>query len=267
VSDAGLRFDDVAEEYDRVRPTYPGELVDEACALLGLEPGSRVLEVGGGTGKLTRELVLRGLDVEVVEPGREMIRVARRNLGDAPVRFHVGRFEELEPYGVYDAIFAAAAWHWVDPAVGWAKAARQLRAGGGLALLMHAAAPLPGLLAAWRAVVPEAAAWRRYGDDDLWAGALERRHDVSEVWSWLGDVPLARPEAAELFGPVELRQVPVPYEVTAAELLASMRTQSTYLALDAERRERLDALVADAIGERASGTSLALLAVAKTRPN
>ena len=49
----GLEFDAVAERYDRVRPGYPAELFGELVALTGIGPGSRVLEVGWGTGKAT----------------------------------------------------------------------------------------------------------------------------------------------------------------------------------------------------------------------
>jgi ubiquinone/menaquinone biosynthesis C-methylase UbiE len=63
----GRVFDAVAAEYDRSRPTYPDELVDAACELAGSANGDEVLEVGCGTGQLTRSLVARGLHVTAVE--------------------------------------------------------------------------------------------------------------------------------------------------------------------------------------------------------
>ena len=72
----GLLFDRAAEEYDRVRPGYPASLVDTACAAGGLRPGSQVVEVGCGTGKLTVSLTERGLHVEAVDPGREMVKMS-----------------------------------------------------------------------------------------------------------------------------------------------------------------------------------------------
>jgi hypothetical protein len=39
----GRVFDEMAAEYDRVRPAYPDELVDHACAVAGLVAGDRVL--------------------------------------------------------------------------------------------------------------------------------------------------------------------------------------------------------------------------------
>ena len=78
----GLRtlFDGVAERYDAARPRYPRVVVDDLVALAGLEFGSRVLEIGCGTGQLTVDLARRGLDVTAVEIGPALAEVARRNL-------------------------------------------------------------------------------------------------------------------------------------------------------------------------------------------
>jgi len=65
----GTVFNEVADAYDRHRPTYPDALVDRACEVAGLTPGARVLEIGCGTGQLTRSLLARGLAVTAVEPG------------------------------------------------------------------------------------------------------------------------------------------------------------------------------------------------------
>src|SRR4051794_6924459 len=93
----GLAFDRIAEEYDRVRSDYPAEIVDAACSIAALGPGSPVLEIGCGTGKLTESLAGRGLRVEAVDPGESMIRVARRRVGDAAnVTFRLGRFEDVD---------------------------------------------------------------------------------------------------------------------------------------------------------------------------
>ena len=119
----GLAFDRVAELYDRARPGYPERLIDEA---LRDRPIRDVLEVGCGPGRLTAALVARGLHVEVIEPGANLAAIAR---GRTPeVEVHVARFEELELADAsFDAVFSAMAFHWVDPGIGWAKAARVLR--------------------------------------------------------------------------------------------------------------------------------------------
>jgi ubiquinone/menaquinone biosynthesis C-methylase UbiE len=254
----GLLFDSVAEEYDRVRPDYPAPLVDAACAAGGLDRGSHVLEVGCGTGKLTAALVERGLRVEAVDPGPELVEIARRRVGSSSVRFHLARFEDLDLLeGAFAGVFSAAAFHWVDPAVGWSKAARLLRPGGVLALFMHTGGPnffgLPGGLAAWREVVPEAATWKPRDAETVWSGAEARRHNVSELWAWLERRDLGRPEAAELFEDVDVKRLQVERESTPDEALAFVRTTSADLSLDAARRELLERRLS-AVLEVAGGT-------------
>jgi SAM-dependent methyltransferase len=120
-------FDTVAELYDRARPDYPDELVDDLIAAL---PGPRVLEIGCGTGKLTRALVARGVDVVCIEPGANLAAIAARS---APVT--VGRFEDVEPDGAYDAVCCATAWHWLDPEIAPRKVHDLLVPGGVLAVI------------------------------------------------------------------------------------------------------------------------------------
>ncbi len=87
-------FDTIAEEYDHHRPRYPDELIDRACEAGQLNAGDLVLEIGCGTGQLTRGLVARGLDVTAVEPGRNLISLAER-IGPG-VGFVNRRFEDAE---------------------------------------------------------------------------------------------------------------------------------------------------------------------------
>jgi ubiquinone/menaquinone biosynthesis C-methylase UbiE len=267
----GLLFDSVAEHYDRVRPGYPAALVDTACSIGSLAPGSRVVEVGCGTGKLTAALVERGLRVEAVDPGHDLVEIARGRLGGASVRFHLARFEDVQlPAGAFDAVFSAAAFHWVDPSSGWTKAARLLRPGGLLALLMHTGGPnllrLPGALAAWQEVLPEAATWKPRDAETLWAGVEARRHNVSELWAWLEKSDLATAEAAELFEDVDVAKLPVEGQSTAADVLAYLSTTSAYLSLDSTRRKllerRLSAVLEEA-GEPYRWTTHAVLVTAR----
>jgi SAM-dependent methyltransferase len=249
----------VADDYDRVRPGYLASLIDAACAIGSLSHGSPVVEVGCGTGKLTGALVERGLRVEAVDPGRELIEVARRRVGTR-AHFHIARFEDVElPESDFDALFSATAFHWVDPAVGWSKAARLLRPGGVLALLTYVgglnleADVEQGFHAAWREVLPEAATWERRDAKAIWEGAEARRDNVSELWAWLERRETARPEAAELFEDVTLAKVATEREATAAEGLAFVRTTSSYLRLDPRRQKLLEHRLA-AVVEDAGGT-------------
>jgi ubiquinone/menaquinone biosynthesis C-methylase UbiE len=247
----GEVFDAVAEAYDRERPGYPTELIDAACSIAELSAGSRVLEVGCGTGKLTEALVERGLVVDAIDPGANMIGFARRRVHDSDaVEFHVGRFEEVSlPEGVFDAVFSATAFHWIDPTVGWAKAARRLRRGGTLALIMHisyldkrTAADDEALREVFKPYWTDPGGWHPLRNlAAIRAGVDERRDNVSAVWTWLGHHDLEVAEAAALFDDVRLTTHPVVREQTADELWAVFATTSLYQRLASSSRETLEA--------------------------
>jgi SAM-dependent methyltransferase len=127
-------FGEDAELYDRMRPTYPAELFNELAALAGLAPGASVLEIGPGTGQATRALALRGYRVTGVELSADMARICRRRCAGLDVRIDVSAFEDWAPGDErFDLVFAATAFHWVDPAVRYRKSAEVLRPGGALA--------------------------------------------------------------------------------------------------------------------------------------
>jgi SAM-dependent methyltransferase len=246
----GRVFDEVAAEYDRVRPAYPDELVDHACAVAGLKGGDRVLEIGCGSGQLTRALLARGLRVTAIEPGRNLIMLARQNLeGAGLVEFENARFEDAAlPHGQFLAVFSASAVHWVDPAVGWRKIADVLASHGTLALLSYfglddqrSSGDQEALLAAMRKVAPDmAATWPAYRDlDAMLAGAQQRRANVSAMWAWLGHYNLAQDYAGPLFDDAQIAVMPTLVEHTADELNAIIATMSYYARLSPEQRQAL----------------------------
>lgn len=248
----GVQFDRVAEAYDSHRPAYPDELVDAACEAAGVRAGDRVLEVGCGTGQLTTALVARGLRVVAVDPGPNMIGRARERVGADAVEFVCGRFEDVVLAGErFAAVFSATAFHWVDPAVGWSKAASLLQAGGALVLMTHCTgadadsiAIEQALLRTVEAVAPEIAATlpRPREAGQVLAGAERRRGNVSLSWSWIAQHDeLAVAEAAGLYEDVRMLSRTVPFEWTAERLNAHLRTTSLSFRLGPERTAALEA--------------------------
>ena len=183
----GKVFDEIADEYDRHRPAYPDELVDQALRVAGLGSGEHVLEVGCGTGQLTRSLLARRLHVTALEPGKSLMALASQNLeGAGEVEFVNAQFEDAPlPPERFQAVFCASAFHWVDPKVGWHKAADVLVPGGTLALVTYCGLEEPrskhdqeALLAALRKVAPDiAASWPTYRDLDATLAGMEQRRD------------------------------------------------------------------------------------------
>ena len=122
-------FGQRAQAYDRGRPEYPREAV-EACVP---QRARRVLDLGAGTGKLTRGLVELGLDVVAVEPLEEM-----RALLPAESEALAGSAEAIPlPDASVDAVLAGQAFHWFDAPRALAEIARVLRSGGTLGLLWN----------------------------------------------------------------------------------------------------------------------------------
>ena len=129
-------FEAVAADYERHRPEYPEEALRWAAERLGLEPDARVLDVGAGTGKLTRGLVVAGFHVVAVEPGGPMLAQLREAVPEAEA--HEAPAEAIPlPDESVEAAFAGQAYHWFDRERALPELQRVIRAGGGLVLLWN----------------------------------------------------------------------------------------------------------------------------------
>ncbi len=128
----GLSFGAVAEAYERARPGYPENAVRW---LTGEEPLD-VVDLGAGTGKLTRSLVALGHTVVAVEPLPDMIAQLRAAVPEAtPVE---GGAEAIPlATASADVVTVAQAFHWFDHGPALCEIARVLRPGGRLALVWN----------------------------------------------------------------------------------------------------------------------------------
>lgn len=127
-------FDEDAELYDRCRPGYPEAIFDDLGELAGLGPGTRVVEIGPGTGQATLPLVARGAEVVAVELGANLAAVLRQRTAALPVEVVESTFERWPaPPASADLVTSFTAWHWLDPAVRAERVAGVLRPGGALA--------------------------------------------------------------------------------------------------------------------------------------
>jgi SAM-dependent methyltransferase len=125
-----LAFGSVAEIYDRVRPPYFRPLLDRAQEVLELGSGACVLDLGAGSGRLTRELAARFDSVIAVEPDDEM-----RGLIDVGTVL-CGSAEKIPRTDAsVDAVFVGEAFHWFDAARAISEIARVLRPRGALSVI------------------------------------------------------------------------------------------------------------------------------------
>ncbi|MFI6983992.1 class I SAM-dependent methyltransferase [Embleya sp. NPDC050154] len=125
-------FGAAADAYERGRPPYP----PEAVAWLVPEDARTVVDLGAGTGKLTRALRAAGREVVAVEPSVGMREQFARVLPDVRVLDGTGESIPL-PDSSVDVVVCAQAWHWVDPERAVPEAARVLRPGGRLGLVWN----------------------------------------------------------------------------------------------------------------------------------
>ena len=138
-------FDSFAAHYDSVRPDYPPAVATDIASYCGLTSGSRILEIGTGTGKATRLFARKGSHLIGLEPCTAMTTIARSNLIDYPSTTIIEEsFEDVQlPAGDFDLVFAAQSFHWVDTAAGFKKVHRLLRKNRMLAVFWNLKRPLP----------------------------------------------------------------------------------------------------------------------------
>jgi SAM-dependent methyltransferase len=238
-------FDEVAALYDEVRPGYPTELVERVLAFSEIPESGRVLEVGPGPGKATVAFARRGFSMLCLEPGPALAARCREKVRGWPkVRVEESTFEAwpLEP-GAFDLVMAAQSFHWVDPEVGYAKAADALRGGGTLALFWNQAAPAPEGSEIQATI---ANAYAAHAAELLEGAASYRGHgSIAE-----------RIAATGRFEPPCEDRFPWSRRLAAARYGDLLRTHSDHRLLPTERRERLVDAVEDAI--RSHGGELEL---------
>jgi SAM-dependent methyltransferase len=239
-------FDTAAELYEHARPGYPRQLFTDLAASTGLgSAGARVLEIGPGTGQATRGLLERGWRVVALEPGAELAAVARRVLGGrGDVEVVVSPFESWAPgdQEPFDLVFAATSWHWLDPQVGYRRAAELLRPAAHLAIVAteHVSPP----------------------DGDDFFRQVEEVYDQVGMGDGQGGPP--PPEAVPapdveaitgsgFFGQPTVHRYLWSREYSAEEYLAVLSTYSGHIAATAQQRQRLFTRIRELIAARPSG--------------
>jgi SAM-dependent methyltransferase len=224
-------FDSAATRYHRVRPDYPEELLETVVEVASLGPGDRLLEIGCATGKATIPLAQRGFRITCIELGSALAAEARRNLGEfSEVEVIEGSFEEWKPPEdeLFDLVYAATAWHWIDPDVRYRQAWDALKPGRHLAF--------------WTArhIFPED------GDDFF--------REIQDVYDEIGeglppDAPWPRPgelddDAAEieesgLFEVILIRHFDWEHIYHVEEYIELLETFSGHLTMASWQRDRL----------------------------
>ena len=237
-------FDEVATAYQAARPEYPDALYEDLLAVTRLPPGDRILEIGCATGKATLPLARRGFAITCIELGADLARAARANLAAYDVTVVAGTFESWRPPAgeLFGLVFAATAWHWIDPAVRYQRAWAALRPGGHLAFWSASHVFPDGgdpIFDELQAVYDEIGESKP--DDAV-------QHRPGELPSAAGDI-----EASGLFDVVQVRQFDWEIRYTAEEYIALLNTFSGHIAMAEWQREKLFSFIRGRLAERADG--------------
>ncbi|SDD64382.1 Methyltransferase domain-containing protein [Sanguibacter gelidistatuariae] len=213
-TDRAQSFEQGAQVYAQVRPEYPPEAVDWLLPA-GAGPGTHVLDLAAGTGKLTRSLVARGLQVTAVEPSQAMRAELERALPQATALPGTAESIPLETASV-DTVVVGQAWHWFSPEPAAAEIARVLRPGGRLGIV-----------------------WNVRDNSTDWVRAFtEIIHRGDTLAPSYQPPTLDLPDGA-LFGPPEHTTFRWHAAMTPAGLRALAASRSYLLTLDAASRDAL----------------------------
>ena len=228
-----LSFGAAAEEYDRVRPSYPPELIEELVTLSTRTSLRTVLDVGAGTGKAAELLVARGLRVLAVEADARMAAIVDRK----GIAVEVSPFQQWDAGGrTFQLVTAGQSWHWMPQPASAAKAFSVLRPGGHLAAFWNLGtldgATMDALGAVYASVAPA-----------LLDGAQHLSEQIDEQRRHFGSLTDAG------FAPIELRSYPWSAAYTASAWVELIATHSDHATLPPVQRAALLRGVADVITE------------------
>ncbi|MEV4543028.1 class I SAM-dependent methyltransferase [Micromonospora echinaurantiaca] len=206
-----LSFGAVAAHYDRFRPRYPREAV--RWALADLAPSARVVDLGAGTGILTRAVLALGHQVVPVEPDPGM-----RSQLDAATPGTVALAGSAEsvplPDGTADAVVVGQAYHWFDRERAHPEIARVVRPGGVFAPI-----------------------WNVRDEGVTWVAELTR---IAHLGDNAGNVTEKYADFGAAFGPVELGEFSHATTLTPDQVIGLLHTRSYWITAPAEEQEKID---------------------------
>jgi SAM-dependent methyltransferase len=237
-------FDQIANVYNVARPDYPEALIEDVVSYADLKQGDPILEVGCGTGQATKSFAKRGFPIVAMDPGPEMVRVARDELaGFSNVELLETTFEAWPANrGAFRLIVAAQSWHWVSPEMRFAKAAEALSQNGSLAVFGHVPVGLRAeLLAQFEDIYR-----RRTGK---WGPPPEAGYLPGGPFEgWFRE--------SGLFGLVEHRKYAWKWRRTTSGFTDFLRTRPEYVTMEPAKREGMLGEIAKAIDDQGGELTL-----------
>ncbi|QSJ14080.1 class I SAM-dependent methyltransferase [Nostoc sp. UHCC 0702] len=240
-------YSPAAEAYNKARPRYPQNLIDQVVEVAQLSSDSKILEVGCGPATATVAFAQLGCSMICLEPNPDFYQLAQQNCQPySHVEIQNTSFEEWTLESVkFDAVLAASSFHWISPEVGYPKAANALQENGYLILLWN------------KELQPCYEVYQRLSQVyQVHAPSLDRyedRNTQENILKVLGNLVID----SKLFKDLIFGQVICDVTYTVDEYLMLLNTYSPYLKLEPHSKKRLFAELRHQI-EHSFGGSLQL---------
>jgi len=222
-------FDEAAVLYDKARPSYPKQLVRDTIEYASIPADGRILEIGCGPGKATVLFARYGYPILCVEPGPNLVEIARERTRGCPVEFEVSSFEGWQAEeGAFDLAYLASAFHWLPEEIALPKLASALKVGGALALFWNRH---PGPQS--ETLEEVAAAVAKYRSDP------GSRIDPNREFERSVREQVGKLDASGLFGEVTVKTYPWEQTYSAREYVELMDTYSSFRVMPADAKRAL----------------------------
>ncbi|MEH2338666.1 class I SAM-dependent methyltransferase [Nostoc sp.] len=222
-------YSPAAKAYNKARPRYPQDLIQQVVEVAQLSTDSKILEVGCGPGTATVAIAQLGCSMICLEPNPDFFQLAQHNCQpDSNVEIQNTSFEEwkLKPFE-FDAVLAATSFHWISPEVGYPKAANALQENGYLILLWN------------KELQPNYEVYQSLSQVyQLHTPSLDRYEDQETqdyILRQLGNMSIDSGQFKDLISGQVISEV----TYTVDEYLTLLNTYSPYIKLDPHNKESL----------------------------
>ncbi|MEH2141680.1 class I SAM-dependent methyltransferase [Nostoc sp.] len=221
-------YSPAAEAYNKARPRYPQDLIQQVVEVAQLSTDSKILEVGCGPGTATVAIAQLGCSMICLEPNPDFFQLAQHNCQPySNVEIQNTSFEEWKLKAFeFDAVLAATSFHWISPEVGYPKAANALQENGYLILLWN------------KELQPSYEVYQSLSQYQIHTPSLDRYEDQETqeyILRQLGNIALDSGQFKDLI----YGQVTSEVTYTADEYLTLLNTYSPYIKLDPHNKESL----------------------------
>ena len=227
-------FDKVAKIYDLARPGYPKQLIDDVINMANLPDSGRILDIGTGTGKGTISFAQKGYSIHCIEPGENLIAIAKQYLSIYPkVTFDLMTLEDWKLQSTsFDLAISAQAFHWVNREIGFNKVAQALKDKGHIAFFWNFTPPSDApILAALKEV------YQKYVSSTSKTPSISSL--IEKRKNWINN--------SNLFYRLVIKEYPWSVNFQAEKYLNLLKTRTIYQQFTSEQKQDLSQEVREII--------------------